>query len=86
MRANAPTTREGALAWALANQPDFWSQTAIAGISQSMLVTQGLRIDAALSFALSQHPDINQLYLIICLQAIEVSRLEVEARMRANKS
>lgn len=86
MRENAPYTREGALAWTLANQPALWSQTAIAGISQSLLVTQGLRIDAALTVALSQYPDIDQLYLIICLQAIEVSRLDVEARMRNAKS
>ncbi len=59
---------------------------AVAGISQSLLITQGLRIDEALNLALSQHPDINQQYLIICLQAIEAARLEVEARMRAQKS
>lgn len=74
------------MAWSLANQPDFWSQTAIAGMSQSMLITQGLRVDAALSFALSQHPEINQLFLIICLQAIEAARLKVEGEMRAQKS
>ncbi len=86
MRANAPSSREGAIAWALANQPSLWIQTAIAGISQSLLVTQGLRIDAALNLALMQHPEIDQLYLLICLQAIEVARLDVEARMRAAKS
>ncbi|MEO1187731.1 MAG: hypothetical protein AAFW60_01565, partial [Pseudomonadota bacterium] len=81
-----PTSRNGVLAWWLANQPGLWVQTAVAGMASSTLITQGLRIDAALALGAQRDPASSQTYLTICLQAIEVARLEVEAQMRQRNS
>lgn len=83
MRANAPTSKEGTIAWQLASQPGLWMQTAIAGVASSALVTQGLRMEAALEQARTLYPGASLFHIHICLEHIEAARLKVEAKMRA---
>ncbi len=82
MRANAPISREGGIAWHLASQPALWAQTAIAGMSSAALITQGLRYEEALSQAERFYPDADLMHIKVCLEHIESNRLSAEAEVR----
>ncbi len=82
MKANAPQTRAGEVAWQLAQQPGLWSQIAVATMSGGFIMTQGLDHASAQRHAAALYPDIDKHLLHACLRAVEMARLKVEAEVR----